>query len=574
MIKQEVIEQVRLQTDIVQLIGGYVPLKKAGRYYKGLCPFHSERSPSFHVNQERQTYHCFGCGTGGTAINFVMVTEKLEFPEAVKFLAKKLGITVETEQVSGRNQGLYDICDQVCLFFEQQLPKTPAATAYVEKRGLSAETVRRFRLGFASAGNLLRGQAKRRGWSEELLVRAGLLRGTGDSRGAGTGDSPHSGTVPDKGLVDWFHGRLMFPIFSLSGKVIAFGGRVLDDSEPKYLNSPETALFRKGDNLYGVFQAKGYIREQIPILVEGNFDMLSLVNVGMNNVVAPLGTAFTPSQAQLLRRYNARITICFDGDSAGRKACRRVIETLLAAGIEPQVALLPDGTDPDSYVRQFGKEKLIELLAKGQDWVEFVLAGRDLTRVADQRSALSELVGLMRLIGDDTTRELYANRIADRFRVDKMTLLRSAGQQKPGAPKAGATRGVEEKLLGSAIQSQELARIARDLGLTEILFDEKLRPIARLAVDHCEDSGFDAGLVLGLIDDEETRKLVSAWTFDDVPTPTEFQERVRRFRADWLHRRLKEAHARGDDAAVDDLQKERSKLLQEVARERSARHEE
>jgi len=565
-IKQEVIEQVRTQTDIVQLIGGYVPLKKAGRYYKGLCPFHSERTPSFHVNQERQTYHCFGCGVGGTAINFVMVTEKLEFPEAVRFLAKKLGITVETEQASGRNQGLYAVCDQVCLFFEQQLPKTPAAVAYVEKRGLSAETVRRFRLGFAPAGNLLRGQAKRRGWSEELLVQAGLLRSTGDTS--------HAGTVPDKGLVDWFHGRLMFPIFSLSGKVIAFGGRVLDDSEPKYLNSPETAIFRKGESLYGIFQAKGYIREQTPILVEGNFDMLSLVNTGINNVVAPLGTAFTPSQAQLLRRYNGRITVCFDGDSAGRKACRRVIETLLAAGTDPQVALLPDGTDPDSYVRQYGKEKLTELLAEGQDWVEFVLAGRDFSRVAEQRAVLAELVGLLRLIADDTTRELYANRIADRFRVDKATLLRSGGQQRPGAPRAGATRKVEEKLLGSAVQSQELARIARDLGLAEVLVDEKLRTIARLAVDHCDDPGFNAGLVLGLIDDEEIRKLVSAWTFDDVPTPTEFQERVRRFRADWLHRRLKEADARGDDAAAENLQKERSKLLQEVARERSARHEE
>jgi DNA primase len=556
-IKQEVIEQVRTQTDIVQLIGGYVPLKKAGRYYKGLCPFHSERTPSFHVNQERQTYHCFGCGAGGTAINFVMVTEKLEFPEAVRFLAKRLGITVETEQASGKNQAVYAMCDQVCQFFEQQLSKTPAAVAYVEKRGLSAETVRRFRLGFAPAGNILRGQAKRRGWSDETLVQAGLLRAV-----EGQGSA---------GLVDWFHGRLMFPIFSLSGKVIAFGGRVLDDSEPKYLNSPETAVFRKGDSLYGIFQAKGYIREQIPILVEGNFDMLSLVNAGMNNVVAPLGTAFTPGQAQLLRRYNPRITVCFDGDNAGRKAARRVIEILLAAGIEPQVALLPDGTDPDSYVRQFGKEKFVELLAAGQDWVEFVLAGRELTRVAEQRAVLGELVGLLRLIGDDATRELYANRIADRFRVNKAILLRGAGQQKTGSAGAGATRGVEEKLLGSAIQNRELALIARDLGLVEILRDETLRSIARVVADHCDEPGFNAGLVLGLTDDDDMRKLISAWTFNDVPTPTEFQERVRRFRAEWLHRRLKEADARGDDAVVEVLQKERSKLLQEVARERSAR---
>jgi DNA primase len=554
-IKQEVIEQVRMQTDIVQLIGGYVPLKKAGRYYKGLCPFHSERTPSFYVNQERQTYHCFGCGVGGTAINFVMVTEKLEFPEAVRFLAKRLGITVETERASGRNQALYAICDQVCLFFEQQLPKTPAATAYVEKRGLSSETVRRFRLGFAPAGNILRGQAKRRGWSEELLVQAGLLNRR------------------DDGLVDWFHGRLVFPIFSLSGKVVAFGGRVLDGSEPKYLNSPETAIFRKGDCLYGIFQAKGYIREQPPILVEGNFDMLSLVNAGINNVVAPLGTAFTAGQAQLLRRYNPRITVCFDGDSAGRKACRRALETLLAAGMEPQVALLPDGADPDSYVRQHGKERLLRLLAEGQDWVEFVLAGRELSRVAEQRSALAELVGLLRLIGDDTSRELYANRIADRFRVEKQILLRSAGQPKPGPVRAAATHGVEEKLLGSAIQSQELARIARDLGLAEILPDEKLRPVARLVEEHCDDPSYSAGLALGLIEDDETRRLVSAWTFVEVPTPAEFREALRRFRARWLDRRLKDAHARGDDSAVDELQSQRSDLLRQVTRERSGRHE-
>jgi DNA primase len=301
--------------------------------------------------------------------------------------------------------------------------------------------------------------------------------------------------------------------------------------------------------------------------------MLSLVDAGINNVVAPLGTAFTPTQAQLLRRYNPRITVCFDGDSAGRKAGRRVIEILLAAGMEPQVALLPDGTDPDSYVRQYGKEKLLELLANGQDWVEFVLAGRDLSRVADQRAALAELVGLLRAIGDDTSRELYANRIADRFRVQKQTLLRSVGQAKPGAARAVAAGGVEEKLLGSAIQSQELARIARDLGLAEIVVDEKLRPIARLADEHCDDSGFSAGLVLSLIEDEETRKLVSAWTFVDVPNPAEFREALRRFRAKWLDRRLKEADARGDDAAVDKLQRERSDLLQEVTRERSGRHE-
>jgi DNA primase len=298
------------------------------------------------------------------------------------------------------------------------------------------------------------------------------------------------------------------------------------------------------------------------------------VNAGINNVVAPLGTALTPSQAQLVRRYNTRVTVCFDGDNAGRKACRRAIEILLGAGLEPQVALMPEGSDPDSYVRGHGKEKLLELLGGWQDWVEFVLAGRDLARVGEQRAALAELVGLLRLIGDDATRELYANRIADRFRVDKMTLLRSVGQQKPAEQRALASRAVEEKLVGSAVQSQALAAIARELGLAELLAEPHLQAIARLAEEHCGDGDFGAGKMLSLIDDEETRKLVSAWTFEEVPTPAEFREALRRFRARWLDRRLKEAHARGDDAAAIELQRERSDLLMEVTRERSGRHEE
>jgi DNA primase len=556
MIKQEVIEQVRAQTDIVQLVGGYVPLKRVGSSYKGLCPFHSERTPSFHVSQERQSYHCFGCGTGGTAISFVMAMEKLEFPEAVKFLAGKLGINVVTEQGTGRNQGLYDSCEQVAQFYEQQLDKFPPAANYIKKRGLSAENVRRFRLGFSPPGNQLRGIAKRKGWSEEDMVKAGLLY------------------KRDDGLVDYFHARLMFPIFSISGKVVAFGGRVLDDSEPKYLNSPETAIFRKGDNLYGVFQAKGYIREQAPILVEGNFDMLSLVDSGLNNVVAPLGTALTSSQAQLLRRYNPRVTVCFDGDNAGRKAARRAVETLLAAGVDPQVAVLPDGTDPDSFVRSEGKEALLELLGKGPDWVEFMVGARDLSRVADQRAVLAELQALLKLIADDTTRELYANRVSDRFRVDKATLMRSTAPARPAADKALAAPGLEEKLLGSAIQSREHAQIARDLGFAEFLSDAGLKPVAGLVAEHCEDSGFTAGLIIGLIKDEEMVKRVSALTFVEAPSTDEFGAKLRRMRADWLHRRLKEAHAKGDDESVERLTMERCRLLQEVATERSGRHEE
>ncbi|MBM3316204.1 DNA primase, partial [candidate division WOR-3 bacterium] len=334
MIKQDVIDRVREQTDIVELIGSYLQLKRVGRNYRGLCPFHAERSPSFYVNPERQSYHCFGCGTGGTAFSFVMAHEKLEFPEAVRSLAKRLGIEVETEAGPGRNQPLYDAGEAVAGFFERQLGENPRAREYVARRGLRPETVKRFRLGFAPGGNRLRAEAGKLGLAEDVLVRAGVL------------------AQRDAGLGDYFFNRVMFPVFSVGGRIVGFSGRVLDDREPKYLNSPDTPVFHKGELLYGLFQAKGYIRAQLPVLVEGNFDLLALADRGIDNVVATLGTALTPTQAATLRRFNPRVCLCYDGDQAGRKACRRALEVVLAAGIDPQVAVLPDGTDPDSYVRQ------------------------------------------------------------------------------------------------------------------------------------------------------------------------------------------------------------------------------
>ncbi len=555
MIKPEVIEQVRTGTDIVELVSGYVALKKVGRNWRGLCPFHTERSPSFYVNPERQTYHCFGCGAGGSVINFVMAIEKLEFPEAVKFLGKRLGIRVESDKPSDRSQALYDVCELACQFYEQQLGRSTAAQEYLKRRGLGVETVRRFRLGFAPGGNRLRGEAKRKGWSEDVLVQAGLL------------------AVRDNGLADYFYDRLMFPVFSLSGRVIAFGGRVLDATEPKYLNSPESPIFRKGDNLYGLFQAKGYLRNEVPIVVEGNFDLLSVVDAGLNSVVAPLGTALTPQQAQVLRRYNDRAIIMFDGDAAGRKAAARAIAVLLAAGIEPGIVTLPAGEDPDSYVRKHGKERFAATVAEANDFVDHLLSNRSLKAVAEQKAALQELVSLVRLIPDPAARELYRNRIAKRFGVDKSVLVMDkvtvAASRRPPT---GLTR-IEERLVAAAVQDAELARIAREHMLVEVINEPDLQKVLRIVFEECDRPAFGAGAVLELIEDVELRRRVASWTVTEsvLPTPAEYRERVRRTRANWLHRRILAAAAAGDDGAVAVLTSERHSLLREIARERSSR---
>ena len=553
MIKQEIIERVRMETDIVELIGSYIPLKKVGRYYRGLCPFHPERSPSFYVSPERQTYHCFGCGAGGNAFGFVMAQEKLAFPEAVRFLASRLGIKV-IEHLSGRNRIIYEACENAAQFFERRLRSSESARRYLKQRGLRSETVKRFRLGFAPPGNLLRGEARKKSWSEDGLVRAGLL------------------VKRDTGLTDYFYDRLMFPIFSVSGRVIGFGGRVLGDREPKYLNSPDTEIFHKGNILYGAFQAKGYIREQIPLLVEGNFDVLSLVDRGVNNTLAPLGTALTSKQALLIRRYNHRVLVCFDGDVAGRKAARHVLEVLLSCGLEPQVVVLPEELDPDDYIKRDGKSGFLKFISHPQGVIEFVLAGREFRSVSDERAALRELVALLRLVNDETTRELYANRLADRFKVDKSSLIREASEKVSSRLKPRSTRGLEEKLLAAAVQDAALARIARDFCIADALTDEKLQAVARIAEKYCDEQDFGPALLLDKIEDENMRKMVAGWTFVEgsLPDATKFTMWMRRLRAAWVQRRIIAAHENGKEQEAEIL-RERSELLKEATQERSSR---
>lgn len=551
MIKPEVIEQVREQADVIELIGSYVPLKKVGRYYRGLCPFHSERSPSFYVSPERQSYHCFGCGAGGNALSFIMAYEKVDFPEAVKILAKRLGIKVE-ETVSQGNQNLYQVCEQAARFFEENLSKSTEAQVYLKKRELSPTTIKRFRLGFAPAGNLLRGAGKKLGISEEHLLRAGLI------------------LKKEAGLVDYFRERIVFPIFSLSGKIIGFGGRVLDDSEPKYLNSPDNPIFRKGEILYGFFQAKGYIREQIPILVEGNFDLLSLIDRGINNVVAPLGTALTINQALLLRRYNRQVILCYDGDEPGQKACRRTIEIFLRAGLDPQIMVLPEGADPDRYIRQAGKEQFFALLNQVVDFVDFIAGRRRCKTVGEQRSLIAELAGLVRMMADETGRELYANKIAQLFQIDRNLILIGdiSGAKNQAPPPVSLSSGLAEKFLAVASQDKDLARTATELAFSEMVEDECLKKIAQLIEEHYDKKGFGLAFLIDMVEDEATRSRIAQWAFTEtnLPSAQEFRTRLQRFRASWLHWQIEAAHRAGKEKEVESLTKERQILLKDVVK--------
>jgi len=351
--RREFTEQLKAKADIVQYIGEAITLKRSGRGYVGLCPFHREKTASFHVDPIRRMYHCFGCQKGGDIISFAMEIDRLSFPEAIRKVAGRFGVPVpEWRKVSPAEIARQDRLKEVVRalaeagrFFEEDLyaetTEGKAARRYLAGRGLTSEVARVFGLGYSPrGGRRLESFLAKAGIAADIMQEAGLLRmaRNGESYAA-------------------FRGRVVFPIRSASGKMLGFGARSLDGSEPKYLNSPDSPVFRKGRNLYGLFEAVRSLRGDSPaVLVEGYLDVVSLRGAGFDRAVAPLGTALTEEQAELLYRYAKRIVVMFDGDSAGHRAALRAMPVVLRRGFEVSVAVLPAGEDPDSLVRKEGIE--------------------------------------------------------------------------------------------------------------------------------------------------------------------------------------------------------------------------
>lgn len=391
-IPQHFIDQLLNRIDIVDLIDGYVPLKKAGANYKACCPFHNEKSPSFTVSPTKQFYHCFGCGQNGTAISFLMEYDHMEFREAIEKLASNAGLDIPEESGSFEkkpavSQGidLYKLMEEVNEFYQKQLRQhadKQAAIDYLKKRGLSGDVAKRFGLGFAPEGwDNLMSTLGATASAQKALLDTGMLTQNEKKR-----------------TYDRFRHRIMFPIHDHRGRVVGFGGRVLDQGEPKYLNSPETPIFHKGSELYGLFAARGGIKEADGVLVvEGYMDVVALAQAGINNAVATLGTATTPMHLQRLFRHTQNITFSFDGDRAGKAAGWKALETtlpLIQDGHQVSFLFLPDGEDPDTMVKKVGKEGFEELIANATPLPEFLLdtlkQKADINRL-DGRAKLAKL---------------------------------------------------------------------------------------------------------------------------------------------------------------------------------------
>jgi DNA primase len=432
-IAEEKIREIRERTDIVAVVSSYMPLRRSGANHQGLCPFHGEKTPSFNVNATRQIFHCFGCGVGGNVFSFLMRMEGLTFPEAVRRLGERVGIEVEEEtltpaEVRRREEAerLGRVNEVACDFYHHVLleeAEGEPGRAYLKERGYGKETARRFRLGYApERWEALTQHLAAKGFDPKWGHELGLIRSGKEGRGE----------------YDLFRRRLIFPILDARGGVVAFGGRVLDDALPKYLNSPESPLYHKGRILYGLHQAKEGMRQRGEgIVVEGYFDLLALHRAGFGNAVATCGTALTAEHARLLKRYCGRLLLLFDQDSAGRKATFRAMDVLLAEGVPAAVVELDAGEDPDSFLRKRGGDAFRARLAAARPVLELFIdetlsAGGG--SIEGRARAVEEVSGKLRLLPSEIERSLYLKRLAERAGLDEALLRRGIGGPAPAAP--------------------------------------------------------------------------------------------------------------------------------------------
>jgi DNA primase len=433
-IPQEIIEQIAAANDIVEVIGGYFPLRRMGGTFKALCPFHNERTPSFNVNPHRQIFKCFGCGAGGSVFRFVMDYEHLDFVAAVRKLADKAGIKIPEAEMSQADyeradlrRRLLSLHAEAAEFFHQQLMRgnsADAAREYMKKRGLSAEVAKSWKIGFApDSWDGLLSAMQAGGYSEMELKESGLF-----SHGEDSGK-----------MYDRFRGRVMFPICNDTGEVIAFSGRVLfaEQSPAKYVNSPETPLFTKGNVLFGLNKSKrALIAAKQAIVCEGQVDLITAFEAGVQNVIAPQGTAFTDRQARILKRYVDEVVLCFDADAAGEKAAERSLPHLLAEGLLVRVMTLPQGEDPDSLIRTQGAEVFRERVAAAKDFfdhqIDRLTGTPDFATPRGKIAAARKLAELLAFIPDGIAREAVLNNAAMRLGAsaqDLRVLIKRAPQR-------------------------------------------------------------------------------------------------------------------------------------------------
>ena len=519
----EVINDVRQSNDIVDVISQYVHLKRSGRNFFGLCPFHNEKSPSFSVSPDKQIFHCFGCGVGGNVFSFITQIEGINFVEAVQMLAERANIQLPTLQDNGDSQReelkakVYKVNEFTAEFYHQNLykPQAKIAQEYVKKRQLSNETLKSFKIGFSGKFDELYQELKKQGFGEREILESGLVNK--NERGQ---------------YIDRYRNRLMFPICDARGKVIAFGGRVLDDSKPKYINSPENVVYSKGRNLFGLNVAKKGDLKRI-LIVEGYMDVISLHQRGITNVVAPLGTALTEQQGWLLRKNSEQIILSFDSDEAGLKAKLRALDILQNMGCDLRILQMEGAKDPDEYIIKYGNARFNNLVDK----VKILKKDLNLENTNDKIKFLNEIAKLISNVNNTIEREVYIEKIAKEYdiskeaiyaEVNKLTYKNVKTEKVLEKPKPVVTHiKREEKVISEAVKRRENTVIALllmgDLNIFEILRqnikvenfqDEVNKKIAQKLYEEFEKGNSNINAIIDNLEQDEQNQITMIMSED------------------------------------------------------------
>lgn len=548
------LEEIKSRVDIVDFISDYVALKKAGQNYKGLCPFHAEKTPSFMVSRSKQIFHCFGCGAGGDIVSFIMKHDNLSFGDALRLIAKKAGVPVPEPSlgrtISARRHSILQANEAAMQFYVRMLRSAPLAMTYLKKRGILDDTIHRFRIGYApEQRNGLVEHLRKGGFPDAAIVGAGLAVAEG------------------RGYRDWFRGRIIFPIWNARGDVVAFGGRVMGTMQPKYINTPETEVFKKSETLFGINFAKEEIRRsKMALIVEGYLDVTMCHQHGFTNAVAPLGTALTARHVALLKAFAENVILIFDGDDAGRTAARRSLSLCAEHGLPASVLLLPKGEDPDSFLRKHGSEPFRTLLSSAQSPIAFLLnsaSGRPIDAVRDALAVIASVKDA--LYADEMIREL-----SDRSKVHETALRTELERLRAKAHRKDTG---ESPLTAPAHRREELILLSAILA-----FPEKAMPIlSRLAPDDIADPTIRAIFVrmqtlggeanvsalLEAADDAERAlitRLVVQPGFDPEHVDANIADCLLKIRQRHIEQERRAAEDTGDVARLDSLLKEKRAL--------------
>lgn len=526
-IPEEKISQILNTSDIVDIISESVILKKSGRNFFGLCPFHSEKTPSFSVNPGKQIFHCFGCSAGGNVFSFTMKYHSLTFPEAAKMLARKYNITIETKQIDPAKrkelhikESLFRLNKLVMEHYCDDLKNSKSADKarqYLQKRGISTKVIEQFRLGFSpdtweTIVNLL----KKEKTSKNIAAQCGLVMEKKQKAGH----------------YDRFRNRIMFPIFDVNMQVAGFGGRVMDDSLPKYMNSPETPVYNKSRILYGLHAAKQFCRQQgFVYIVEGYFDFLSLYQHGIKNCVASLGTAITPEHIRVLKGYATKVILVFDSDAAGINAAQKSIKIFLKEGIDTRILVLPEQSDPDSYVMKYGQKAFNELALNAKTIMQFLLQVSIDTHglsVEGRIKVLDDMKQYLSSIQDSALRSLYVKQLAEKLNIDEKAVLEkvrdlhakqnrkkiSLFDETGDKEKLDSDRR-EEQMISMMLNFPEIIDEVKNRDIFKYFYSEKLKQIGQkiISVDPGEKS-FITNVMTKMENDEE-RELIASYAMND-----------------------------------------------------------